>query len=108
MCTGALVCIPSYQIIAEQAAARIGNTHCSVNEGLNLHVIRNIGTDLADFLQGKLTGGYHTLRSKLVSETVSLVIDIVGLGTDMALNLRTDLLGIGENTWICYDQGVRF
>ena len=106
MCTGSLVCIPSYQVIAEQAAAGIGNTHCSVNEGLNLHIIRNIGTDLAYFLQGKLTGSYHTLRSKLIPETLSLVIGIVSLGTDVALDLRTDFLCIGEDTWICYDQGI--
>ena len=50
MRAGTLVCISSHQEIAQQAAAGIGNAHSSVNEALNLHILRNVGTDLLDFL----------------------------------------------------------
>ena len=48
MGTGSLIGISSYQEIAEKTASGIGNTHRSVNESLNLHIIWNIGTDLAN------------------------------------------------------------
>ena len=48
MCAGSLIGISSYQEIAEKTASGIGNTHRSVNESLNLHIIWNIGTDLAN------------------------------------------------------------
>ena len=50
MGAGTLVGISSHQEIAQQAAAGIGNAHSSVNEALNLHILRNVGTDLLDFL----------------------------------------------------------
>ena len=107
MGTGSLVGISSYQEIAEQTAPGIGNAHGAVDKGLNLHILRDMGTDLANLLQGKLSGTDHSLGSKIVPETVGLIIGVVGLGADVALNLRTDFLGVGKNTGICDDQGIR-
>ena len=50
MRTGSLISVSSYQEVAQQAAAGIRNTHCSVDKALNLHILRNMGTDLPDFL----------------------------------------------------------
>ena len=108
MCAGPLIGISPNQEIAEKTTSGIGNTHCSVNESLNLHIIRNIGTYLANLLQRKLTCSYHALRPKIVPETVGFVISVICLSADVALDLRANLLGIGKNTRISYDQGVRF
>ena len=107
MCTGSLVCISSYQIIAEQAAAGIGNTHRTMYKCFNLHIIRNICTDLLDFLKRKLTCSYDALRSQPIPEFIGFIVCIICLCTDMTLNLRTDFLCIGKNSRICDDQCIR-
>ena len=74
---------------------------------LDLHIIRNVCTDLTDFLQGKLSGTYHTFRTKIIPETVCLIVGIVGLCTDVAFDLRADFFCIHKDSRICNDQGVR-
>ena len=50
MRAGTLVCISSHQEIAQQAPPGIGNTHGSVNEAFDLHIVRNVCTDFFNFL----------------------------------------------------------
>ena len=107
MCTGSLVGISSYQIVAEQAASGIGNAHGTVNESFDLHVIRDICTDLLDLLEGKLTRCYNTLRPKVVPESVGFIVCIICLCTDMALDLRADLTRIGKDSRVCDDKCIR-
>ena len=63
-----------------------------MNKGLDLQIIRNMRPDLADLFQRQLSGRYHPLGTQLMPEQIGLIIGIVCLGTDMALNLRTDSL----------------
>ena len=107
MGAGPLVGVPARKIVAEQAAPGIGNAHGAVNKALDLHVLRNVVPNLPDLLQGQLSGGNHTPGSQPIPELVCTIIGVVGLGADVALNLRTDFLGVGKNTGICDDQGIR-
>ena len=107
MCAGSLIGISSHQIIAQKTSSGIRNAHSPMHKCLNLHIIRNMGTDLPDFLQRKLSCSHHSLRSQLIPETIRFIIGIIGLGTDMALNFRTDFSGISKNSRICDNEPVR-
>ena len=100
MGTGPLVGISSCEEIAQQASTRIGNAHSPMDKCLNLHIPGNIGTNLPDFLQGKLPCTHHTLSPQFMPEPVSAVIGVVGLGADMPLNLRADFLCDHKNTGV--------
>ena len=108
MCTGSLIRISSNQIVAEQASSGIRNTHCSMNKSLDFHIIRNMCTELTDFFQREFPGRYNTFRAELMPETIRLIVCIVCLCTDMALNLRTDLTCIRKDSRVCNDQCIRF
>ena len=48
--TGSLIGVPSGEIVAQKAAAGIGNAHGSVDEGLDLQIVGNVRPDLLDLL----------------------------------------------------------
>ena len=106
MGTGSLVGVPSGEIVAQKAAAGIGNAHGSVDEGLDLQIVGNVRPDLLDLLHGKLSRGNHALCPQLMPETVGAVVRIVGLGADMDLNLGADPLCNHKNARIRDDQRV--
>ena len=107
MGAGSLVGISSHQVIAEKTSSGIGNAHCPMDKSLDFHILRNVSTDFPDFLKGKLSGSHHALCTKLVPEAIGFIIGVICLGTDMALDFRTDFPGIRENPRICNDQCVR-
>ena len=78
-----------------------------MHKGLNLKVIRNMLPDRFDLPHGQLSGGNHTLRAKLIPETVCLIIGIVCLRTDVSLDLRTYPFCNLKYARICDDQRIR-
>ena len=107
MGTGSLICISSHQIITQQTSSGIRYAHCSMNKGLYFQLIRNMCTDLADFLQRQFSGCNDSLCTQPVPEKKCLIIRIVCLCADMTFDFRTDFPGIGENSRICNDQCIR-
>ena len=107
MGTGSLIGISSCHEVTEKASSGIGNTHCSVDKRLNFHIIRNMCTDFPDFLQRKFSCTYHTLGTKIIPETVCLIVGVVRLCADVALDLRTDLLCVHKDSRICDNQCIR-
>ena len=108
MCTCALIGISSYKIIAQQASSWIGNAHCSMYKCLNFHIIRNICTDLTNLFQRQFTCSYNTFGSETVPESISLIIGIICLCTDVAFDLRADFTGISKDSRVCNDQCIWF
>ena len=50
MGTGTLVRVAARKEVAEQASSGVGNAHRAVDEALDLHVFRDMCTDLFDLL----------------------------------------------------------
>ena len=48
MRAGALIGISSGKEVAQQTPSGIGNTHSAMHKALDLHILRNPGTDLSD------------------------------------------------------------
>ena len=107
MRTGSLIGVSACHKVTQKASSGVGNTHSSMDKRLNLHVIRNMCPNFPDFLQRKFSCTYHTFCSQIIPETVCLIIGIVRLCTDVALNLRTDFLCIHKDSRICDNQCVR-
>ena len=63
MGTGPLIGIPSREIIAQKAAAGIGDTHGPMHEAFYLHVLRYLPPYLLQLLKRKLSGRHHPLGS---------------------------------------------
>ena len=102
-----LIGISSGQIIAQQASSGIGDTHRSVDKCLNLHIIRNPVSDLADLFERQLPCRYHTFGSHLIPELIRSIVGIVRLGTDVAFDLRTYFFCNLIYTRIRNDQRIR-
>ena len=107
MGAGSLICIASREEIAQQATAGIGNTHCSVNKALDLHIIRDSLSNLADLLKRKLTCGNDTLCAETMPEQIRSIVRVVRLCTDMNLHLRKHALCDLKDTRIRDDQCIR-
>ena len=107
MGTGSLIGISSCHKVTEKTSSGIGNAHGAVDKRFNLHILRNMCPDLPDLFQRKLSCTYHTFGTKVIPETVSLIIGIICLCTDVTLNLRADFLCIHKDSRICDDQCVR-
>ena len=78
-----------------------------MNKGLDLKIVRNIGTDFLDLSQRKLSRRHHALCPLLIPEPVGTVIGVVCLRTDMALDLGTDFLSNHIDPRIGNDQRIR-
>ena len=48
MCAGSLIRVTAGKEVAEQTSAGVGNAHRTVDETLDLHVLRDMRTDLPD------------------------------------------------------------
>ena len=107
MGAGPLVGVPAGKVIAQKAAAGIGDAHSAVDKGLDLHILRDLRPDFPDLLQGKLPGRDDPLRPLLLPEPPGEIIRIVGLGADVAFNLRADLFCQHKNARIRDDQRIR-
>ena len=108
MRTGSLVGISACKITAEQTSSGIRNAHSSMHKGLNLQILRNVCTDLFDFLHGKLPCRNHSLRSQCMPEMIGGIVCVIRLGTDMAFDFRTDTFCDLKHPRIGNDQCVRF
>ena len=107
MGTGSLVGITSCQIITEQTSSGIRNAHSAMDECFNLHILRNMLSDLFNLRKRKLSGCYHTLCSQIVPETICLIVSIVCLCTDMTFDFRAYFLCIHIDSRVCNDQCIR-
>ena len=105
--TCSLIGVPAGQVIAQKTSARIRNTHRSMDKSLDLHILRNLSSDLPNLCQGKLPCRHNTLRSLAVPEQVCSIIRVVCLSTDMARNLRADFFCNVKDTRIRDNQRVR-
>ena len=104
----AAIRISSYEVVAQKATSGVGNTHGTMDEGLNLHLLRDMGTDVLNLCKGQLTGSNHTGGSHIPPEIKGSVIGVVGLGTDMNLNIGIQrILGNHEHTGICNQDRIR-
>ena len=106
--TAVRVAVALGEIIAQQAAAGIGNAHGAMNKGLNLQIVRNIRPQFLQFFHGKFPCGNHTFCTLTIPEPIGLIIGIIGLCADMAFNLRTNFLRNLKYTRIRNNQGIRF
>ena len=108
MRTCALIGISSHQIITQQTSSGIGNAHCTMYKCFDFHIIRNVGTDFPNFFQRQFTCCYDTFGSETIPETISLVVCIICLRTDVAFDLRANFTGISKDSRVCNDQRIRF
>ena len=107
MGTCAAVGIPSGKIIAQKAAAGIGNTHRAVYKALNFHIRRNMAADFLQLCQGKLPCGNHTLCAQIPPEQPRLVVRAVCLRGNVQLDLRAHSLRNHEQSGIGNNQRIR-
>ena len=63
MRAGALIGISSSEIIAEQASARIGNTHCSVHKRFYFDVARDIIADFFNLVEREFASDYKPFET---------------------------------------------
>ena len=78
-----------------------------MDEALDLHILRNMFADLANFLQGQLPRRYHALRALFIPEKERPVVCIICLCADMDLHLRENASGNLKNTRIGNNQRIR-
>ena len=107
MCTGPMVCIPSGKITAEQASARIGNAHGSVDKAFDFQLFRYLTPYFPNFLQRQFPGGNNPFRPLAVPEQERLIICVICLCGNMNINFRADLSGQHKHSGICYNQRIR-
>ena len=107
MGTGSLVGISSYQEIAEQTAPGIGNAHGAVDKGLNLHILRDMGTDLANLLQGKLSCGNHAGGSLRCQKLHAFRTCDRHLGAGVKVKSRKFLLQNRKHAHILHDHRIQ-
>ena len=107
MCTRSLICVSSDKVVAQQTSSGIRDTHSTMNKRFYFHIVRNICADFTDFFQRKFSCSYYSFCSKTIPESVSFIIGIISLCTDMTLYFRTDFPRIGKNTRVCDDQRIR-
>ena len=77
-----------------------------MNKRLNLTIIWNMCTNLTNLFQRKFSGRNDSFGSQFIPEPISFIVSIIRLGTDVALNLRTNLFCNGKDTRICNNQCI--
>ncbi len=92
MRTCPLIGIPPCKVIRQQTPSRIGNAHRSMDEALNLHLLRYFITYLPDLRQRKFPCRHDTSRPLLPPELIGHIVRVVCLRGNMKLYLRADLL----------------
>ena len=107
MGTGSLIGISSGKKITQKTSSGIRDTHCTMDKAFNLHLLRDMVSDLSDFFQRQLSCRHDSFGPLLPPEVKSAVIRVICLGTNMPFNLRTDLLCHLEDCRICNNQCIR-
>ena len=78
-----------------------------MDERLNLEFIRNMFTDIFDFPQRKLPCRDDPLCPELMPEEACLIVCVIGLRTDMKLQIRGVTLREHEHTGVRDKDRIR-
>ena len=107
MRAGAPVGVSAGKPCRQQASARIGDAHSSVNKRLDLQIRRSPLTNLSDLIERELPGANHTCRPHSVPEAEGLVVCVVSLCGDVDRYIGTVLSGEGEHSRVSHQNRVR-